>query len=102
MSETSTLIGYGGRTIGREELTLVPIPAATETHRPVRTTKLCKPSSRPSGFATSGSFTMNTPCPKAGSLDRQSTVRTRPNAHQDEAAGLVQTTPATSLGRRCR
>ena len=35
MSETSTLIGYGGRTIGREELTLVPTPAATETHRPV-------------------------------------------------------------------
>lgn len=30
MSETSTLIGYGGRTIGREELTLVPTPAATE------------------------------------------------------------------------
>jgi hypothetical protein len=35
MSETSTLIGYGGRTIGREELTLVPTPAATETHHPV-------------------------------------------------------------------
>jgi hypothetical protein len=35
MSETSTLIGYGGRTIGREELTLVPTPPATETHRPV-------------------------------------------------------------------
>ena len=35
MSETSTLIGYGGRTIDREELTLVPTPAATETHRPV-------------------------------------------------------------------
>ena len=35
MSETSTLIGYSGRTIGREELTLVPTPAATETHRPV-------------------------------------------------------------------
>jgi hypothetical protein len=33
MSETSTLIGYGGRTIGREELALVPTPAATETHR---------------------------------------------------------------------
>src|SRR5947209_5014512 len=30
MSETSTLIGYGGgRTIGREELTLVPTPPAT-------------------------------------------------------------------------
>ena len=35
MSETSTLIGYSGRTIGREELALVPTPAATETHRPV-------------------------------------------------------------------
>jgi len=35
MSETSTLIGYSGRTIGREELTLVPTPAATETHRPI-------------------------------------------------------------------
>jgi hypothetical protein len=35
MSETSTLIGYGGRTIGREEPTPVPTPAATETHRPV-------------------------------------------------------------------
>jgi hypothetical protein len=29
------LIGYGGRTIGREELTLVPTPPATETHRPI-------------------------------------------------------------------
>lgn len=35
MSETSTLIGYGGRTIGREELALVPTPPATETHRPI-------------------------------------------------------------------
>ena len=35
MSESSTLIGYGGRTIGREELVLVPTPPATETHRPV-------------------------------------------------------------------
>ena len=35
MSETSTLIGYGGRTIGREELVLVPTPPATATHRPV-------------------------------------------------------------------
>jgi hypothetical protein len=35
MSETSTLIGYGCRTIGREELSLVPTPAPTETHRPV-------------------------------------------------------------------
>ena len=35
MSETSTLIGYGGRTIGREELALVPTPVATETHHPI-------------------------------------------------------------------
>jgi hypothetical protein len=35
MSETSTLIGYSGRTIGREELTLVPTPPATETHHPI-------------------------------------------------------------------
>ena len=35
MSETSTLIGYGGRTIGREELVLVPTPPPTETHRPI-------------------------------------------------------------------
>jgi hypothetical protein len=35
MSETSTLIGYSGRTIGREELALVSTPAATETHRPI-------------------------------------------------------------------
>jgi hypothetical protein len=35
MPETSTLIRYSGRTIGREELALVPIPVATETHRPV-------------------------------------------------------------------
>jgi hypothetical protein len=35
MSETSTLIGYSGRTIGREELAAVPTPPATETHRPI-------------------------------------------------------------------
>lgn len=35
MSETSTFIGYGGRTIDREELALVPTPPATETHRPI-------------------------------------------------------------------
>jgi hypothetical protein len=35
MSETSTLIGYSGRTMGREELLLVPTPPATETHRPI-------------------------------------------------------------------
>src|ERR1700737_3259707 len=34
-SETRTLIGYNSRTIGREELTLVPTPPATETHRPI-------------------------------------------------------------------
>ena len=28
MSDTSTLIGYSGRTIGREELALVPTPEA--------------------------------------------------------------------------
>src|SRR6266481_5099595 len=35
MSETSTLIGYQGRTIGRADLALVPTPPATDTHRPV-------------------------------------------------------------------
>ena len=35
MSETSTLIGYGGQKSGRTELALVPTPPATETHRPV-------------------------------------------------------------------
>src|SRR5215469_17165005 len=35
MSETSTLIGYSGRAIGREELALVPTPPATDTHRPI-------------------------------------------------------------------
>ena len=35
MSETSTLISYGGRTVGREQLALVPTPAATETQRPI-------------------------------------------------------------------
>jgi hypothetical protein len=35
MSDTSTLIGYSGRTICREELALVPTPPATETHRPM-------------------------------------------------------------------
>ena len=33
MSETSTLIGYGGRTIGREELALVPRLASRTTTR---------------------------------------------------------------------
>jgi hypothetical protein len=35
MSESSTLIGYQGRTISREDLALVPTPLATDTHRPV-------------------------------------------------------------------
>ena len=35
MSETSTLIGYEGRTIPREALALVPTPPATATHRPI-------------------------------------------------------------------
>ena len=35
MSETSTLIGYQGRTIPRETLALVPTPPATPTHRPI-------------------------------------------------------------------
>src|ERR1700739_3137907 len=35
MSETSMLIGYGGRAIDREDLAMVPTPPATETHRPV-------------------------------------------------------------------
>ena len=35
MSETSTLIGYQGRTIPREALDLVPTPPATATHRPI-------------------------------------------------------------------
>jgi hypothetical protein len=35
MSETSTLIGYQGRTISRPELALIQTPAATSTHVPV-------------------------------------------------------------------
>jgi len=35
MSETSTLIGYQGRTVSRQELALIPTPAATSTHVPV-------------------------------------------------------------------
>jgi hypothetical protein len=34
MSETSTVIGYSSRTIGREELALVPTPP-TETPHPI-------------------------------------------------------------------
>ena len=60
MSETSTLIGYGGRTIGREELALVPTPPATETHRPVPHHEIVQAWSRRSGFATSESSTTST------------------------------------------
>lgn len=35
MSDTSTLIGYQGKTIDREALVLVPTPLATDTHRPI-------------------------------------------------------------------
>ena len=35
MSETSTLIGYQGRTISRQELALIQTPTATSTHVPV-------------------------------------------------------------------
>jgi hypothetical protein len=35
MSETSTLFGYAGRTINRDELALVPTPPVTATHQPV-------------------------------------------------------------------
>ena len=35
MSKTSTLIGYQGRTISRQELALIQTPAATSTHVPV-------------------------------------------------------------------
>ena len=35
VSETSTLIGYQGRTIPREALALVQTPPSTETHRPI-------------------------------------------------------------------
>ena len=35
MSETSTLIGYEGRTTAREELAVVHTPPATDTHSPV-------------------------------------------------------------------
>ena len=51
MSETSTLIGYAGQTIGREELALVPTPAGTETHRQSRITRLCRRLSKPWDFA---------------------------------------------------
>jgi hypothetical protein len=60
MSETSTLIGYGGRTIGREELALVPTPAATETHRPVPHHEIVQALIETLAFATSESFTTST------------------------------------------
>jgi hypothetical protein len=42
MSETSTMIGYQGRTISREELALIQTPAATSTPCLFRTTKFFK------------------------------------------------------------
>jgi hypothetical protein len=59
MSETRTLIGYAGRTVGREELALVPTPPATETHRPVPHHEIVKALIE-TGFATSESCTMST------------------------------------------
>jgi hypothetical protein len=52
MSETSTLIGYSGRTIGREELALVPTPAATETHRPIPHHEIVQASDRDAGLSS--------------------------------------------------
>ena len=60
MSETSTLIGYSGRTIGREELTLVPTPPATETHRPIPHHEIVQALVEPSVSAISVSFTTST------------------------------------------
>ena len=54
MSETSTLIGYSGRTIGREELALVPTPEATETHRPVAHHEIVQALIETLGFRHSG------------------------------------------------
>jgi hypothetical protein len=58
MSETSTLIGYAGRKVGREELALVPTPPATETHRPVPHHEIVKALIE-TGFATSESCKTN-------------------------------------------
>jgi hypothetical protein len=58
MSETRTLIGYAGRTVGREELALVPTPPATEPHRPVPHHEIVKALIE-TGFATSESSTTN-------------------------------------------
>ncbi len=60
MSETSTLIGYGGRTVGREELALVPTPVATETHRPVPHHEIVQALVETLGFDTSESSTTST------------------------------------------
>ena len=54
MSETSTLIGYAGRTINREELALVPTPPATATTNPYRITKSSRRSWRRLDFVTIG------------------------------------------------
>jgi hypothetical protein len=61
MSETSTLIGYSGRTIGREELTLVPTPPATPTHRPIPHHEIGRWLKR-LAFVTSESSTTSTRC----------------------------------------
>jgi hypothetical protein len=60
MSETSTLIGYSGRTIGREELAAVPTPPATETHRPIPHHEIVRALIETLGSAISGWFTTST------------------------------------------
>ena len=50
MSETSTLIGYAGRTINRDELALVPTPPATATHQPVAHHELVQALAETLGF----------------------------------------------------
>ena len=60
MSETSTLIGYAGRTINRDELALVPTPPATATHHPYLTMKSSRRSQRRLDSATSVSFMTST------------------------------------------
>ena len=62
MSETSTLIGYDGRTIGREELALVPTPPATETHRPIPHHEIVRALVETLGFRTLESCTTSTRC----------------------------------------
>ena len=64
MSETSTLIGYSGRTMGREELVLVPTPPATETHRPIPHDEIVSALIEPSGSATSESLRTSTRYPQ--------------------------------------